>query len=71
SQKVENTQLIENTVDALHGFGPFELVDITHDHTPWKKYEDRIMDGVQGIKYTIEEIKDFFGHNPGAKIWVQ
>ncbi|HHP4398234.1 TPA: Panacea domain-containing protein, partial [Streptococcus pyogenes] len=23
------------------------------------------------IKYTIEEIKDFFGHNPGAKIWVQ
>ncbi|HHX8387019.1 TPA: Panacea domain-containing protein, partial [Streptococcus pyogenes] len=41
------------------------------DHTPWKKYEDRIMDGVQGIKYTIEEIKDFFGHNPGAKIWVQ
>ncbi|HEL1102533.1 TPA: DUF4065 domain-containing protein, partial [Streptococcus equi subsp. zooepidemicus] len=69
-QKVENTELIEATVDALNSLGPFELVDITHTHTPWKKDEDRIMDGIQGIKYTIEEIKDYFGQNPGAKIWV-
>ncbi|MCC9726054.1 DUF4065 domain-containing protein, partial [Streptococcus agalactiae] len=57
-QKVDNTEMIENTVDALHTFGPFDLVDITHNHTPWKKDKDRIMEGIQGIKYTIEEIKD-------------
>lgn len=71
SQNVENTELIEDTLDALHNLDPFELVDITHAHTPWKKDEDRIMDGIQGIKYTIEEIKDYFEQNPEAKIWEQ
>ncbi|HHJ7078166.1 TPA: Panacea domain-containing protein, partial [Streptococcus pyogenes] len=70
-ENVENTGLIENTVAALYNRDPFELVNITHRHTPWKKDEDRIMEGIQGIKYTIEEIKDYFGNHPEEKLWVQ
>ncbi|HEK9461841.1 TPA: hypothetical protein SUU65_001992, partial [Streptococcus equi subsp. equi] len=70
-ENVENTGLIENTVAALNNRDPFELVNITHRHTPWKKDEDRIMEGIQGIKYTIEEIKDYFGNHPEEKLWVQ
>ena len=66
---VENYQLIEDTVDALLDFDPFYLVDITHSHTPWKKEEPRIKDGVKGIKYTTEEIKDYFENNKEAMIW--
>lgn len=69
SDVVENHQLIEKTVDALSEFQPFKLVDITHSHTPWKKEEKRIKDGVKGIKYTTEEIKDYFKNNKEAMIW--
>ncbi|WP_368395404.1 Panacea domain-containing protein [Streptococcus gallolyticus] len=66
---VKNHQLIEETVDALAKFNPFELVDITHSHTLWKKEEKRIKDGVKGIKYTTEEIKEYFENNEEAMIW--
>ena len=69
SDAVENYQLIEDTVDALLDFDPFDLVDITHSHTPWKKEEPRIKDGVKGIKYTTEEIREYFEDNSEAMIW--
>ncbi|WP_254062606.1 hypothetical protein [Enterococcus faecalis] len=49
----------------------FELVNETHGHSIWKNEESRINAGEQGIKYTNEEIKNFFSKNKGAQLWKQ
>lgn len=43
---------------------PFKLVDLTHEHHPWKKYKERIENGEKGLKYSNEEIYDFFTEFP-------
>lgn len=48
SEDVENHQLIEDTVDALSDFDPFDLVDITHSHTPWKKRSQELKTVLKG-----------------------
>ncbi len=67
--KISNTYIIEDTVDKLSNLSAFQLVDITHTHDPWKKDENHIMHGIQGIKYTNEEIKTYFTNHPEAQLW--
>ena len=43
---------------------PFKLVDLTHEHDPWKKDKERIENGEKGLKYSNEEIYDFFTEFP-------
>lgn len=68
---VEDPQLIEDTVNKLQKYGSFDLVYLSHKHTPWKKEEYRIMKGIQGIEYSTEELQEYFNNNPEEKIWIQ
>lgn len=38
----------------------FTLVDKTHEHEPWKSVEPRIYNGEKELKYTHEELIDYF-----------
>lgn len=73
---VEFVEFDENDIDAetrddisgaiitLLGKDAFELVDLTHEHTPWKQLRERIEDGEKGLKYSVEELYDYFTEHP-------
>lgn len=42
----------------------FDLVDQTHEHSPWKDFKGRIESGERGLEYTNEEIQEYFIQNP-------
>lgn len=42
----------------------FTLVDKTHEHNPWKSVEQRIYNGEKDLKYTNEELIDYFSQYP-------
>lgn len=50
-------------IELLH-CNPFDLVDKTHEHTPWSDLRDRIESGERGLVYTNEEIQNYFTLNP-------
>lgn len=53
-------EAIELKVKELIDIDPFELVEKTHQETPWKKFESRILRGEHGLVYSDEEIKSCF-----------
>lgn len=61
--------MINETVRKLSEIERFELVEITHEHTEWKKDESRIMNGERHLKYSNEGIKEYFSNNREAQIW--
>ena len=44
---------------------------ITHNQELWKKDEKLISDGVQGIKYTNDEIVQYFDKHPEELEWIK
>lgn len=61
--------MIDTTVEKLSEIDRFELVDITHEHTEWKKDELRIMNGERHLKYSKDGIQEYFSSNATAQIW--
>lgn len=65
-----DARLLEKVVDNFSNIDVFALVDITHSQELWKKDEKQISDGVQGIKYTNEEIIHYFENHPEDLEWL-
>lgn len=57
-------QRMEPLIYSLLNENPFNLVDKTHEHSPWKSVEQRIYDGEKGLKYTDEELVTYFSEHP-------
>lgn len=55
--------LLNSTIDKLLEKNPWELVKITHEHAPWKDFEDEIHEH-KPLEYDNKEIYDFFKENP-------
>ncbi|AYO52782.1 MULTISPECIES: Panacea domain-containing protein [Acinetobacter] len=51
---------INSTIVKYIDKGPFELVELTHQEEPWKKYENQILSGAKGLVYTDREILNYF-----------
>lgn len=67
--KGEDKHIIDETIEKLIRYTPFELVDKTHNHDSWLKDEGRILSGERHIKYdNLEIIRDFEEH-PEFKLW--
>lgn len=62
-------KLIEDTVDSLSEYEPFELVDITHTHPMWREDEDRINQGEKNISYDNEKVLNYFLTHRDKQIW--
>jgi uncharacterized phage-associated protein len=63
--KENDKEKINKIVNKYITFGPFELVDATHEHEPWKRDEPFINSGIDLI-FDKEELKTFFQNNPDA-----
>lgn len=63
-------QIIEATIDTLSRYGVFALVDETHAHSLWKRDEEKILRGEQGIAYSNEEVREYFQNHPEEQIWL-
>lgn len=57
------------TIPLLSTYDPFVLVDKTHEHKIWKDDAEKILNGVQNISYTNEEIREFFSNHPEEQLW--
>lgn len=66
---IDEKNILEATIQNFKNFTPFELVDLTHEHDPWKKSEKEIKEGVQGLKYTTEELLEYFNSNEEVMKW--
>lgn len=55
---------IKSDIITLLNENPFKLVDLTHEHSPWKDYKEFIENGKKGLEYSNEEIYDFFTEFP-------
>lgn len=52
--------LIDDQISQLINKDAYELVDITHQHPMWAKDKGRIMKGEKNIRYSDEELLDYF-----------
>lgn len=66
-----DTNLLKKVIDRFSDVNIFDIVEKTHKQEPWKKYEKLINDGVQGIKYTNEEILNYFNNHPEELEWLR
>lgn len=64
----DDRDFIDNIVKVLGNLSGFQLVDETHKEKIWSDYEERINSGELGIKYSMQEIKEYF-NNDGRKLW--
>lgn len=60
---------IDESLKQLFAYDRFELVEMTHEHSEWKKDEERILKGEKHIEYTSSGIKEYFSLNEDAQIW--
>lgn len=65
----EERALISDTIPQLFEYGRFDLVEETHKHPSWKREEEAIMNGKQGLQYTNIEISEDFQSKPEFQIW--
>ena len=63
--------MLKKVIDRFSDVDIFDIVEKTHKQEPWKKYEKLISDGVQGIKYTNEEILNYFNNHPEELEWLR
>lgn len=66
-----DANLLKKVIDRFSDVDIFDIVEKTHKQEPWKKYEKLISDGVQGIKYTNEEILNYFNNHPEELEWLK
>lgn len=66
-----DVNLLKKVIDRFSDVDIFDIVEKTHKQEPWKKYEKLISDGVQGIKYTNEEILNYFNNHPEELEWLR
>ena len=66
-----DANLLKKVIDRFSDVDIFDIVEKTHKQEPWKKYEKLISDGVQGIKYTNEEILNYFNNHPEELEWLR
>lgn len=66
-----DAELLKKVVDKFSKIDVFDLVGITHNQELWKKDEKLISDGVQGIKYTNDEIVQYFDKHPEELEWIK
>jgi len=62
--EIETRERLKTSIITLLSKNPFELVDLTHGHTPWKRLRTRIEDGEKGLAYTNQELYEFFSKYP-------
>ncbi|WP_379945840.1 Panacea domain-containing protein [Enterococcus devriesei] len=62
-------RILNESIERLSKFDPFELVEETHKHTEWKNDEARIMNGEQHLVYDSELMKNYFIEHEEARIW--
>lgn len=60
---------IDDSLKNLFEYDRFELVEMTHEHSEWKKDEARILNGEKHIEYSSNGIKEYFSLNEDAQIW--
>lgn len=65
--------IINDTLNRLKDYEPFELVDLTQKHSIWSDYEDKILNpsafrDFESV-YEDKEIKNFFDNNPEEQLW--
>lgn len=60
---------IDDSLQRLFQYNRFDLVDMTHEHSEWKKDEIRILNGEKHIEYSNDGIRDYFSSNEDAQIW--
>lgn len=58
-----NREVIDSIIKATIGIDKFDLVDRTHRHTPWREQEENIIAGVRMLKYSNQEIQEYFSQN--------
>lgn len=63
--------LLKKVIDRFSNVDIFDIVEKTHKQEPWEKYEKSINDGVQGLKYTNEEILSYFNNHPEELEWLR
>ncbi len=56
--------IINPLIISLLSQNAFDLVDKTHEHTLWSEYRPRIEAGERGLRYTDEEIRNYFLEHP-------
>lgn len=60
---------INDSLKQLFAYDRFELVEMTHEHSEWKKDEERILNGEKHIEYSSDGIREYFSLNEDAQIW--
>ncbi|WGF40224.1 MULTISPECIES: Panacea domain-containing protein [Lysinibacillus] len=50
--------LVDKVISKYGEMNSFDLVDITHDHSPWKRKEEDIRSGVSNIEYTFDDYQE-------------
>lgn len=62
--------ILNASIKFLAEYDSFSLVEETHKHSIWKNFEQEINEGVQGLKYSEKEIKEYFINNPEKQLWL-
>lgn len=66
---LEEKSIVDDTIDELLKYKPFDLVDETHKHSSWLKDESRIISGTRNIPYNSQEILEDFEKKSEFQLW--